>query len=202
MRSNNQIVRIFMCGKERKQAEVLKKEKGRKIKAKKVVSNLKINTHCLYKSIVGLLDPLSPMRTMRQMLDTMDRLFEDAMRSQEAKIARYLRRCLLCGSVVRAPWDIKDDENEIKMQFDMPGLSKEDVMVSVEDDVLGSSGDHDFWSRSVSSYDTRLQLPENCEKNNIKAELKNGVLYISFPKTKVERQVIDVQIRWNIYMFI
>ncbi|KAL5738757.1 hypothetical protein ACOSP7_031518 [Xanthoceras sorbifolium] len=195
MRSNNQIVRIFMCGKERKQTEVLKKEKGRKIKAKKVVSNLKINTRCIYKSIVGLLDPLSPMRTMRLMLDTMDRLFEDAMTFPGSQNSR-------APAEVRAPWDIKDDENEIKMQFDMPGLSKEDVMVSVEDDVLGSSGDHDFWSRSVSSYDTRLQVPENCEKNNIKAELKNGVLYISIPKTKVERQVIDVQIRWNIYMFI
>ncbi|XP_058781424.1 small heat shock protein, chloroplastic-like [Vicia villosa] len=27
----------------------------------------------------GLLDPWSPMRSMRQMLDTMDRIFEDAM---------------------------------------------------------------------------------------------------------------------------
>ncbi|KAL5738752.1 hypothetical protein ACOSP7_031513 [Xanthoceras sorbifolium] len=169
MRSNNQIVRIFMC----------------------------------------LLDPLSPMRTMRQMLDTMDRLFEDAMTFPGSQNSR-------APAEVRAPWDIKDDENEIKMQFDMPGLSKEDVMVSVEDDVLVIKGEHkkkrdhpetmilglkqvytstDVWSRSVSSYDTRLQLPENCEKNNIKAELKNSVLYISIPKTKVERQVIDVQIR-------
>ncbi|KAL5738743.1 hypothetical protein ACOSP7_031504 [Xanthoceras sorbifolium] len=135
-----------------------------------------------------LLDPLSSMRTMRQMLDTMDRLFEDAMTFPGSQNNR-------AAAEVQAPWDIKDDENEIKLQFDMPGLSQEDVMVSVEDDVLGSSGDHDVWSRSVSSYDTRLQLPENCEKNNIKAELKNSVLYISIPKTKVERQVIDVQIR-------
>lgn len=135
----------------------------------------------------GLLDPVSPMRTMRQMLDTMDRLFDDA---------------LSVNGEIRTPWDIKEDEHEIKMRFDMPGISKEDLKVSVEDDILVIRGEHkreekdDDWSRrNYSAYDTRLELPDNCVKDQVKAELKNGVLYINIPKAKTERKVIDVEIK-------
>ncbi|CAI9086975.1 OLC1v1020920C1 [Oldenlandia corymbosa var. corymbosa] len=145
----------------------------------------------------GLLDPLSPMRTMRQMMDAMDRFFEDTWP------ATYQNS----GVEVRSPWDMHEDEREIKMRFDMPGLSKEDVKVSVEDDVLVIKGqkkknddaenkeDGGWSSRSYSSYDTRLQLPENCETDKITAELRDGVLYISVPKKQVERKVVDVEIK-------
>ncbi|KAE8723924.1 Small heat shock protein [Hibiscus syriacus] len=132
---------------------------------------------------------------IRGMLDTMDRLFEDSMAFPTTGRRR---------GEVRTPWDIKDDEHEIKMRFDMLGLAKDDVKVSVEDDVLVIKGEqnkeesHDDWTnRNYSSYDTRIQLPDNCDKDKIKAELKNGVLFISIPKTKVERKVIDVEIQEN-----
>ncbi|GAB2221858.1 hypothetical protein Droror1_Dr00013049 [Drosera rotundifolia] len=141
---------------------------------------------------MGLVDSFSPMRSMRQMLDMMDRIFEDAMTFPG-------------GVEVRAPWDVMEDDEEVKMRFDMPGLSKEDIKVSVEDgDTLVVQGEHkkeggddgdDSWARrSYSSYDTRLQLPDDCEVDKIKAELKNGVLFITIPKKEVERKVTDVQI--------
>ncbi|KAI4338035.1 hypothetical protein L6164_016389 [Bauhinia variegata] len=143
----------------------------------------------------GLLDPWSPMRSMRQMLDTMDRIFEDAM--------TFPGRNKGIGEV-RTPWDIKDEEHQIRMRFDMPGLSKEDVKVSVEDDMLvikaaakneQQGGDDSRSGGSYSSYDTRLRLPDSCEKDKVKAQLTNGVLYITVPKTKVERKVIDVDVQ-------
>lgn len=148
----------------------------------------------------GLVDPMSPMRTMRQMLDTMDRMFNDAVGFPAA------RRSPATTSEMRMPWDIMEDDKEVKMRFDMPGLSREEVKVIVEDDTLVINGEHkkeagdgedDGWwkERSMSSYDMRLALPDECDKSKVRAELKNGVLLVTVPKTEVEHKVIDVQVQ-------
>nr|BAL04264.1 chloroplast-localized small heat shock protein [Potamogeton perfoliatus] len=140
----------------------------------------------------GLVDPMSPMRTMRQVLDTMDRMFDDAM--------SFTGSNSVTGEI-RSPWDIKEEEKEVKMRFDMPGLSKEDVKVSVEDDMLIIRGEsradkeEEWYRRGMSSYNTRFVLPDDCEKDQIKAELKNGVLIVTIPKKEVDRKVIDVQVQ-------
>ncbi|CAL4930086.1 unnamed protein product [Urochloa decumbens] len=155
----------------------------------------------------GLVDPMSPMRTMRQMLDTMDRLFDDAV-----GFPMSTRRSPAAGGEMRLPWDIVEDEKEVKMRFDMPGLERDEVKVMVEDDTLvirgehkkeqgveggaeGSGGDGWWKERSVSSYDMRLALPDECDKSKVRAELKNGVLLVSVPKTEVERKVINVHVQ-------
>ena len=117
------------------------------------------------------------------------------------------RKSPAAASEVRLPWDIVEDEKEVKMRFDMPGLTRDEVKVMVEDDTLvirgehkkeeGAEGDGDGWwkERSVSSYDMRLALPDECDKSKVRAELKNGVLLVTVPKTEVERKVIDVHVQ-------
>ena len=124
--------------------------------------------------IAGLSDLSLPTRTMRQMVDMMER---DAFS-------------------VRTPWCIMENENELKMRFDMPGLSEDDVNISVVDhhfQVIEEKErkEEDSWS-FCSTYNTRLNLPENYEMNKIKKELKNGVLNITIPKVKVESKTMDL----------
>lgn len=135
------------------------------------------------------------MRTMWQMLDTMNRLFEDSFAFPGTSTGE-----------IRMPKDIKEDEKELKMRFDMPGLSKEEVKVCVEDDVLvirsqqreengeGNEREEGWRRRSSRVYDMRVVLPEECKKEKVKAEFENGVLIVTIPKMKAERNVIEVEV--------
>ncbi|MQL93133.1 hypothetical protein Taro_025766, partial [Colocasia esculenta] len=149
----------------------------------------------------------SPMRMMQQMLDTVDQLFEEAIVFPGASPSG--QGLLASGSEkVQTPWDIREEEDTVRMQFDMSGLSKEEVKVSIEDDVLVIQREHkaaeegkkegeeeEWWRRNASSYDMRLLLSDNCDKDKIRAELKNEVLMVTVPKAQLERKVIDVEIQ-------
>jgi HSP20 family protein len=119
----------------------------------------------------------------------MDRMFDDPFFSRTGRTG--LVAPLLGTS--RPPWDFKEKADSYRMRIDFPGLSKEEVKVYVEDNYLVIKGEHkgeetkkdddDQWSsRSYGSYSTRIILPDNANTEQIKAELKNGVLFVSIPK--------------------
>ncbi|XP_021734610.1 26.7 kDa heat shock protein, chloroplastic-like isoform X1 [Chenopodium quinoa] len=105
----------------------------------------------------------------------------------------------LLSYIVRTPWNTSEDEHEIKMWFDMPGLAGENIEVEVIDDLLyikGDGGVDAFGNKILSPFDSRVQLPHYSWKEEITAVFKNGVLYITVPKiTKFEHKVIHVPVR-------
>ncbi|KAH9777295.1 23.6 kDa heat shock protein [Citrus sinensis] len=89
------------------------------------------------------LDPFSPPRSLNQVLNLMDQFLDNPFVSP----------------VSRRGWLAKEDDDNLILKMDMPGLSKEDVRV-----------------------------PSNLYKfDDIKAEMKNGVLKIVVPKVKRRR---------------
>ncbi|KAL2234707.1 26.5 kDa heat shock protein, mitochondrial [Sesamum indicum] len=89
-----------------------------------------------------------------------------------------------------------------KLRYNVPGLGKDDIKVTVEDGILRIRGEHkeeeedgsddEHWSaRSYGYYDASLLLPEDAKVDEIKAEIKDGVLSIVIPKT--ERAKKDVK---------
>uniref|UniRef100_A0A0C9S596 TSA: Wollemia nobilis Ref_Wollemi_Transcript_20205_992 transcribed RNA sequence n=1 Tax=Wollemia nobilis TaxID=56998 RepID=A0A0C9S596_9CONI len=142
-----------------------------------------------------LWEPFPMNRTLTQMMDTVNRLFEEFVPSRTLgqEVENF-----------RAAYDVVEDENSYKLRFDMPGLSKEEVKVAIENGTLVIKGEHSEeekeknWSaRSFGSYNSRIVLPDNVRLDGIKAEMKNGVLQLFLPKMEEENKaatVVDVKV--------
>ncbi|KAL9677899.1 hypothetical protein QQ045_015736 [Rhodiola kirilowii] len=101
----------------------------------------------------------------------------------------------------RRGWDVKEDKDGLYLRMDMPGLGKENVKVSVEQNTLVIKGEGNKETdddEEPRRYSNRIDLPERILKlDGIKAEMKNGVLKVMVPKLKAEERtdVRQVQIQ-------
>lgn len=93
--------------------------------------------------------------------------------------------------------DISEDENAIYVEADMPGMKKEDVKVSMEDDVLCINAQREQSSeekkkgfhrieRSWGSLSRSFTVGDNVDADKIEATYDNGVLKITVPKREPE----------------
>lgn len=158
----------------------------------------------------GIWDSFPTARTVQQMMETMERIMEDPFAygvtwpsQQERARSGYSRG--------RTPWAIKEWENDYKIRFDMPGMTKNDVKVWVEESMLvikaekvprnrgntdESTIEEEEWpTNDYGSYSTRIALPENIEFEKIKAEVKDGVLYITVPKASSTSKIMDINVQ-------
>ncbi|KAF5729855.1 small heat shock protein chloroplastic-like [Tripterygium wilfordii] len=142
------------------------------------VSRRRDTSPSFFPGFTDVLDPFSPTRTLSQVLNMMDQLMENPFTGPSRSVG---------GGSMRG-WDVKEDENALHIRIDMPGLSKEDVKVAVEQNTLiikGEGGREAEDEESGRRYSSRLDLPLNVYKTDeIKAEMKNGVLKVVVPKVK------------------
>ena len=94
--------------------------------------------------------------------------------------------------------DIAEYENETVLVAELPGISKEDVKLAVQDGVLtigGARKAHQLPENSAllrseirtGEFSRTIQLPEEVKVDAISAELKNGVLRVVLPKSEQTR---------------
>ena len=91
--------------------------------------------------------------------------------------------------------DISETENQYEVKAEIPGLKKEDIKLSVEDNVLTLSGERKYENetekknyhrieRAYGKFERSFRLPREVDAGNIKANYKNGVLTVHIPKTE------------------
>jgi HSP20 family protein len=103
--------------------------------------------------------------------------------------------------------DIKEFEKEYLVTAELPGLSREDVKVTLEDSVLTIEGERrqekelkderiHRTERFYGGFCRSFTLPDDAKAEGIRAESKNGVLSVHVPKVEIEKAKA-VQIKVN-----
>jgi HSP20 family protein len=95
--------------------------------------------------------------------------------------------------------NIKKDEKEIVLELMAPGFEKEEIKINLEENILTVAGEkktetkeeNETYTRrefTAASFSRSFSLPENVNSEEIKAEFKNGILFVSIPKKAEEKK--------------
>jgi len=134
----------------------------------------------------------SPFSMLREFSEEMDRMFRGISSGTEMEAwtpAMDIQRC----------------NGNLVVSAELPGLRREDIKVEVSDDALVIEGerkqehkeDHEGfhrWERSYGKFYRALPLPEGAKTDQIKAELKDGVLKVTIPAPEVAKKTRQVPV--------
>ncbi|NJO87509.1 MAG: Hsp20/alpha crystallin family protein [Chloroflexia bacterium] len=103
--------------------------------------------------------------------------------------------------------NIKEDDNGFEVEMAVPGMTKKDFKINLENNMLCISSEKktegeksdDNYSRkefSYQSFSRSFSLPESVDDRKINAKYENGILYVSIPKKEEAKpkppRVIDI----------
>ena len=138
-----------------------------------------------------------PWGLMRSLQDDIDRLFESRLSTDDT---------VASTSSWTPPVDIREQDEHFVIHADIPGVSPENIEVTMEDGVLTISGSREEESRTekegyrrvervAGRFFRRFTLPDTANSEAITAKSHNGVLEVIIPKqAKVMPRKIDVQV--------
>ena len=132
-----------------------------------------------------------PMRNLFNLHNQMDRVFSDLFASHEGE--RDMEETSWMPTV-----DISETENGFEIRAELPGVAKDDLHVSVKDNLLTLSGEkrqenvddpqnYRRVERRYGSFQRRFTLPSEVATDDIKAEYSDGVLTLSIPKPEAAK---------------
>jgi len=129
---------------------------------------------------------LSAFRGQSTLQDQINRLFNDAFErtsfSQESNLTAWAPAV-----------DIHENEHELVVKADLPGVDAKDLDIRVENNILTIRGERKFEKkvnedsylrveRAYGSFSRSFSLANTVNPDGIKADYQDGVLSLTFPK--------------------
>lgn len=129
--------------------------------------------------------------------ETMEKWFEELWRRPFSLFGpslwpemRLAEREMISPSV-----DIYEEGNDIVLKADIPGIKKDDLSISLTDNILTISGEkrkeekverdtYYRYERSYGSFSRRFELPEGIDSDKVRAHYGDGVLEVRIAKTE------------------
>ena len=139
-----------------------------------------------------------PFREVAILQDRMNRLFGEAYRREDDLLSR--------GTWVPAVDIYQDGKDALVLKAELPDLAREDIHLSVENNMLTISGErkpaadvsqeqYHRIERAYGTFSRSFSLPPTVDAVKIAAEYKNGVLTVRLPMREEARpRAIDVQV--------
>jgi len=135
-----------------------------------------------------------------------DRMFDDFRRMLPWPRLRQAERFPAAMELQVPAVDVYEKADAVVVKAEIPGMSKEDIEVDLNDSVLTITGEkkheeevkeHDYYrcERLFGTFSRTIQLPVDVKTEQAKATFKNGVLEVRLPKTEeAKRKAVKVKV--------
>ena len=136
-----------------------------------------------------------PFREFTTLQDRMNRLFRDSFGEREEA---------LTTATFAPPVDVYEDEHNVTLKFEVPGIEEKDIDVKIENNTLTVHGERKFEKeekeenyrrieRQYGSFTRSFTLPNTVDVDHVEAHYDKGVLKIQLAK-KAEAKPKQIKI--------
>jgi HSP20 family protein len=127
-----------------------------------------------------------PFREFSTLQDRMNRLFHDSFSGEGREEA-------LTNTAFAPPVDVYEDEHNVTLKIEVPGIDEKDIDVRIENNTLTVHGERKFEKeekeenyrrveRQYGSFTRSFTLPNTVDPENVSANYEKGVLKIKLAK--------------------
>jgi HSP20 family protein len=141
----------------------------------------------------------NPERSIFSLKSDMDRLFDNFFSDRPSQIESY--------SDIIPIVDVEETEQEFLITAELPGIKKDDIKITFENNYLTISGEkkakkdmkkenYHHMERSYGKFSRTLAIPAGVMLDKIEAEYEQGILNIKIPKAEEAKpKQIEVKVK-------